>query len=331
MTQRAIPELLSKLSIYPVLVDIGAAGSPPDVWKDIAKCSIYMGFDPDLRELHELPGSQFHKSLIINEAVTSQEGEEVSFYFTKWPYCSSTLKPDLDSLSNYLFCNLFEVESKRTVKSTTLNTAIDRFSLPCIDWLKLDTQGTDLRIFKSLRPETRGRVLALDIEPGLIDAYIGEDLFVDAHRELMEMGFWLSSLQIGGAARMRRTSLDRLREVDSVVNEEFVEKRVRKSPGWVGARYLRDLDYMVDSDLGRREYTLLWTFALLDDQPGYALDAAFTYQDVFTCDETAKSMMELAIKMLKYPQRRSIISRAKSIIPIRVRRRIRRFKSQVRI
>ena len=61
---------------------------------------------------------------------------------------------------------------------------MDRLSLSGIDWLKTDSQGTDLRIFNSLRPEVRSRVLAIDIEPGLIDAYVGEDLFVDAHKEL---------------------------------------------------------------------------------------------------------------------------------------------------
>jgi FkbM family methyltransferase len=174
MGNEVFSHLLFKLAIHPVLIDIGASGAPPEIWEKIARYSIYVGFDPDLREIQEVQEGHFYKSIIINEAITDEkENHEVPFYLTRFPHCSSTLKPDVASLSNFLFSDLFIVEKETTVRATTLNSVMNRLSLSYIDWIKIDSQGTDLRIFKSLKEEVCSRVLAVDIEPGLIDAYIG--------------------------------------------------------------------------------------------------------------------------------------------------------------
>ena len=93
-------------------MDVGASGTTPEIWNLIARQSLYVGFDPDLREIKELQDGRFWRAIIVNEAVTDDKNSaEVEFYLTKSPYCSSTLKPDTESLSNFLFADLFLVES----------------------------------------------------------------------------------------------------------------------------------------------------------------------------------------------------------------------------
>src|SRR5437016_11393833 len=117
----AIDRLLVELDIHPVLIDIGASGAPPDIWDLIAPHSTYVGFDPDLREMHEISDGRFQRAVIVNEAVSAEEVREVLFYLTKSPYCSSTLPPDTGALSDYIFSDLFAVEKETTVRATTLN------------------------------------------------------------------------------------------------------------------------------------------------------------------------------------------------------------------
>ena len=64
-------DILAQCGCRPVLIDIGASGTPPAIWDQIAKQSIYIGFDPDLRELHEVQNGRYFKSYLINEAVTT--------------------------------------------------------------------------------------------------------------------------------------------------------------------------------------------------------------------------------------------------------------------
>ena len=292
-------EMLKAKAIQPVLLDIGAAVAPPRVWGPIAPASIYVGFDPDRRELHEDAGARFLRSVIVNAAVTEKPGvDKVRFFLTRWPQSSSTLQPNTAALAEYLFADGFTVERETTAHAQRLEGVLAQLSLPGVDWLKTDSQGTDLRLFNSLPPPVRSRVLAADLEPGLIDAYVGEDLFVDVHRDLAAQGFWLSNFDAHGTVRMRQGSLRAATAADPRLTREIIEWAVRPSPCWCEVRYLRTLDWMKRGDFGEREYTLLWVFAVMDEQYGFALDVAMACEARFGAD-AALALKEEAVSLLR--------------------------------
>jgi methyltransferase FkbM-like protein len=320
MMSPAFDQLLSKLDRRPVLIDIGAAVAPPEIWQPIASHSVYVGFDPDPREMQPPMNHPYYKAVIVNEAVTHDAGRsEAHFYFTKSPTCSSTLKPDAASLGEYLFADLFVVERETDVRATTLDAVIDRLALPGVDWLKTDSQGTDLRLFESLKPDRRARVLALDLEPGLIDAYVGEDLFVDAHKQLLRSGFWLSNLEVQGTVKMRNSTLSRLKSMDPDPVLDKAANSIKISPGWVNARYLRTLPWLARGGFGKRDYVVLWVFAWLDAQVGFACDLAVDYEQRFGQDDTSRLMLAEALVELRKlgHRRRSIFEKAKSFFSAR--------------
>jgi hypothetical protein len=148
----------------------------------------------------------------------------------------------------------------------------------------------------SLGDQVRQTVLALDIEPGLIDAYQGEDLFMDAHRALVREGFWLSNLNIGGAARIRSSTLSELIP-NPALRRMFAHRRMKPSPAWAEARYLRDLNATTD----RQGHALLWTFAMLDRQAGFALDVALEYEKRFGRDALSEVMTNRSRRSLRLP------------------------------
>jgi hypothetical protein len=299
--------VLPDIGLHPVLVDIGASGNPPSVWKPnppsvwkpLAKQSVYVGFDPDLREMKETAGSGFYKRIIVNEAISADPSKRtVSFFLTKFPFCSSTLEPDTQALSNFHFYDEFTVERVTAAPATTLELVLRRLALDHLDWLKLDTQGTDLRIFMSLPDNLRSRVLALDVEPGLIDAYKGEDLFVDTHTALLKEGFWLSDLNIGKAVRVRESSLTAIIP-DKTHHSTFARRAMKKSPAWCEARYLRTMESMQANRFRPSEYILLWAFALADGQTGFAMDVALEYERLFDRDEAGATMKRRTLIVLR--------------------------------
>lgn len=317
MMSPVFDRLLSKLEIHPVLIDIGASLAPPRIWAPIAGHSVYVGFDPDLREMRTVTDQAYRKTIIVNEAVTCDKGStDARFYFTASPTCSSTLKPDAAALGEYLFADLFVVEREAGVRATTLDAVLDRLALPGVDWLKTDSQGTDLRLFESLKPERRARVLALDMEPGLIDAYVGEDLFVDAHRQLLASGFWLSDLEVQGTVKMRSSTLRRLKSMDPAPDLDHAVGSIKNSPGWVNARYLRTLPWLAKGDFDKRDYALLWVFACLDGQVGFAGDLAVDYETRFGQDDTSRFMLAEALREIRRFSRRArpVLEKAKSFL-----------------
>ncbi|MEP7288288.1 MAG: FkbM family methyltransferase [Chloroflexota bacterium] len=316
MANESVRTLLSDQGIHPVLIDVGASGTPPAVWNTIRNNSIYVGFDPDLREIRDIQNSGYYKATIINEAITDDASNgEVRFYLTQSPYCSSTLKPDTQSLENYLFSDLFTVENESSVKAITLNEAVQRVGVSSIDWLKLDTQGTDLRIFTSLDEKTRRHVLAIDIEPGLIDAYIGEDLFVDVHRELTQNGFWLSNLNVEGAVRVRRSSIRDTLPFLPDKNYSLISKAIRTSPSWCEARYFRSLQFLAQNDFTARDYIVLWAFALADNQYGFALDIGIECQKRFGQDPIGNILKTTVISQIeRVIKRESLLKPFKKVV-----------------
>ena len=43
------------------------------------------------------------------------------------------------------------------------------------DWFKTDSQGTDLRLFKSIGETLIPKIIVAEFEPGFINSYLGED------------------------------------------------------------------------------------------------------------------------------------------------------------
>ena len=268
----AIDYLLQHFAIEPVLVDVGASGEAVSAWQSVASRAFYVGFDPDSREMSDTCGRGFARSVIINQAVAATAGE-ASFYLTRSPQCSSTLLPDKEALADYLFSDLFEVEQRVSTKTTTLDLVLENLKLSRIDWLKIDTQGTDLRIFNSIDQSVRRSILCVDVEPGLIHAYQGEDLFVDTHRELMRQGFWLSNLNVRGNVRMKPKSAQAALQSDENLRHDVLMSKAGFAPGWAEARYLRSLDSL-SADCSARDLVLLWGFSLLNGHFGHAFEVA---------------------------------------------------------
>ena len=65
--------------------------------------------------------------------------------------------------------------------------------------------------------------------------------------------------------------------------------------GWCEARYLRTIEWLADVGLSKRDFLLLWSFALLDDQLGFAIDVGVEYEKVFGKDDASKIMRELRV------------------------------------
>jgi FkbM family methyltransferase len=268
-------ELLKELDIVPVLVDVGASGDGPEIWREIAPASVYIGFDPDLREIRTIADGEYAKATIVNSAVCEQKSSnETHFYLTRSPYCSSTLAPNTAALRDYIFYDLFDVLNEVDVRATTIERALKEQECDVLDWIKIDAQGADLRIFRSIPDHLRDRIVAVDTEPGLLDAYVREDLFVDVHRYLRTQGFWLSKVDVRGTKRVAKETMEFLSRETPEVIEALKSERQRISPGWCEGRYLRTLEWLEAQGAPLRQFVLLWIFAVVDRQFGYAIDVS---------------------------------------------------------
>ena len=281
----------------PVLVDIGASGAIHSKWRRIAPYSICIAFDADAREMgfaaHESKG--YRKLYIINRIVTAYPAVAAPFYLTKSPYCSSLLKPDQLSLDKWAFGGLFDVDRVADLEVITLQSVFAELGISKIDWFKTDSQGTDLRLFQSLGGDTIRRVIMAEFEPGIIDAYEGEDKLCSLMAFMDGQPFWMSGLEIKGSQRISHQTFDKL---FSPFERRLLGQLMKTAPGWGEVTYMNSFLNAADY-LDTRDYLLGWVIAVLEKHYGFALELALRGAERFH-DPLFDDMQKHTLRCIKW-------------------------------
>lgn len=289
-------ELLASSGVQLTLVDVGASLEPFEAFRPLLGHATYVGFDPDRRELHhESDGSG--RRIVVDKAVVAEPDRSTArFFLTRNPTCSSTLPPRTAAVENYLHAYRFEVVGEAEVAATTLDQAMDSIGVDRIDWLKLDTQGTDTRLLRSLSDGLWSGLMAVDAEPGFNQHYEGEDTFGDLHREMVGRGFWLADLALTMAVRLRRPVFDDSFRARSKLSRLRYEFTLKQSPTAAGPRYLRTLQSMEQAGATRHDYLRLWGCAFLSRNQPYALDVIAAAEKAHGSDANTTAIRRLSIR-----------------------------------
>lgn len=263
----------------PVLVEIGASGGTHAAWKALARYSIGIAFDPDSRQMQVVhdESAGYRRLHIFPAAALAEEATERDFHLTRSPYCSSLLRPDAAALADWDFARLFDVERTVRVPCLTLAKALQEAAVTRVDWFKTDSQGIDLRLFQSLGEAVCQRVLAVEFEPGIINAYEGEDKMSAVLSAMDRAEFWLSDLTLRGTLRMSPEDAARLSGHEST----HLSAVLRTSPGWGEMRYLNT--FRGSGPFSKRDWLLGWVVASMNEQFGFALDLCRRAQ-IAVCD-----------------------------------------------
>jgi hypothetical protein len=273
-----------------VLIDIGASGEICADWKPIARHSVCIAFDADDREFSHVSGadSEYKKLHIFNCIVSDRADPETDFYLTRSPFCSSLLRPDNAKLANWRFWELFEVDRVTKLKSRALDSVLEELGLSYADWVETDSQGTDLRLFQCLGPEVYLRVLAADFEPGIMDAYHGEDKLHQLMAWMDGLPFWITSLEIKGTERISKALMaryaDRMEDLHLVL-----------TPGWGEVSYMNDMTSV--SLQNKRSALLAWVFATIRGQHAFALEVLLKSESLIDTELVNKLIAHSEIEM----------------------------------
>jgi FkbM family methyltransferase len=261
------PELTAE---PPVLIEVGASGGTNAKWRALAPYSICIAFDPDTRAMQAVHAetSGYRRLHIVPAAAAADDVSEAEFHLTRSPYCSSRLRPDAAALGDWSFARLFDVERTVRVPCVGLQKALHDAGVSRVDWFKSDSQGTDLRLFQSLGERLCLRTLAVEFEPGIINAYEGEDKLSAVLAAMDRPEFWLCDLDIRGTLRMSPEEAGRLEDGRT----GLLSTVLRSSPGWGEMTYLNT--FHGSGPFTKRDWLLGWVIASTREQHGFALDLA---------------------------------------------------------
>ncbi len=235
------------------ILDIGASGEPYRPFERIKNVAKIFLTDPDSREFES--SKEDGKTRIPKAIIDNDVDNDVKLYLTKSPFCSSTLEPDFSRLNNFTYPHLFEVERTINLPATSINRVVKEYNIEGFDWIKLDTQGTELKILKSLKPEYFSKLLCIDLEIGLYPHYFNADTMPSAHEFLEKDRFWISGMRTQNRIRMRKKDLDEI-----INSRKHLRRIIRRSletyPTTFEVRYLRSINQGTEF---KAEYALkLW-------------------------------------------------------------------------
>lgn len=164
------------LTTNPIIVaDVGARGGHLGEINNLKPYLSYYGFDADKEEckrIESVPHEDFHSYKILPYYVGKNEGL-IDFHLFRDLGSSSKLKPSQYFKNNYSASH--EITSTVTVESRTMDSILTENNLELPDFIKLDTQGTELEILKN-SPKSLTNCLLIESEIEIIEMYDGQPL-----------------------------------------------------------------------------------------------------------------------------------------------------------
>jgi FkbM family methyltransferase len=180
---------------YPiVLADIGAAGGIDERWQAAGKHLRALCFEPDERNFRELAGKKSRDVRYLKTGLLDRKGQ-ADLNLTKKSRCSSVLRPNVELLKDFPDPARYKVTGSEKIEVDTLDSQLSKLDSPDVDFIKLDTQGTELLILKGARVTLEGAVFGVEMEVEFIPLYENQPLFAEVDVFMRELGFQLFDLR----------------------------------------------------------------------------------------------------------------------------------------
>jgi len=175
------------------LVDVGARGGIHPRWRRFADALRVIAIDAD-DQTDTAPPVEWRiaRYECIRAAAGSAPGS-IDLYITREPGCSSTLRPNRALLDKFPESERFDVVKTTTVNVLPLDYIVRDHDVDRVDFIKLDTQGSELSILKGSTAALASAV-GVEVEVEFLPLYEGQPLFGDVDSFLRSHGFELFDL-----------------------------------------------------------------------------------------------------------------------------------------
>lgn len=182
-------------------VDLGARAGMPPHWRAHADKLTVDAFEPDEDALDK--GYRQLGNVRWFPVGLAGVSDNLPFHITSTASGSSLYPPNAEVLGNYSPERYWRVSEVRRLPFHRFSDFIREYERPPPEVIKLDTQGSELDILRSLEPEHWSRMIAVETEVEFIDLYEGQPLFRDIDAFMAEQGFRLMDLRTHRSYRLQ--------------------------------------------------------------------------------------------------------------------------------
>ena len=258
-----------------LLIDIGASGGLEDNWQPAEKYLKVLGFEPDKAAWEKLNKQKKENYKYLNTGLYSNKGS-VNFNVAKKQKVSSIYSPNLKLLKQFPEVDRFEIIKTVKIEVDSLDNVLKESNIKNPDFIKLDTQGSELDILKGGIKTLKSDVLGLEIEVEFAKMYEDQHLFSDVDMFVREKGFYLFDIQRFYFKRKMGMALGRSKGQIAFGNAIYL----------VGLDRFKEIIHGIN-DPQEKKLKALKTFSIcfLYGYYDYALELLMSIEGVFSLEE----------------------------------------------
>src|SRR6266540_6127777 len=183
--------LVSLLDQPLAIVDVGCRWGFADTWEALGNRCEIVGFEPDTAECQKLR-EHYHDRpwvRIVPHALGAPRGDG-TLYVTREPACSSVYPPIEEVVDRHPRLEPQRLVRTEPIELITLDEWCAENAFEHVDFVKLDTQGSELDILRGAKRALKS-VSIVQTEVEFNPMYEGQPLFGDIDRFLRDRGFVL--------------------------------------------------------------------------------------------------------------------------------------------
>lgn len=180
-----------------VLVDVGARGGVKRNWAAASRHLKVLGFEPDVREytrLVEAARASGGRHEYFNVALHDRAGT-ITLRLARDRGLSSIFEPDRAFLDTFPDADRFTIEGTAEVIVDTLDNQLAARGIDDIDFVKADTQGSELFVLKGGAGALQASGFGVEVEVEFTPIYKGQPLFADVDAFMRRLGYQLFDLK----------------------------------------------------------------------------------------------------------------------------------------
>jgi len=180
-----------------VMADVGARGGLKKNWQPAREHLRLFGFEPDRTEfarLAERAKSEGHGDTYFNVALHNRRGP-IEIHVARDAGLTSIFEPNREFLDAFPDSSRFDTVDRRVVDADTLDHVLESHGEPDLDFIKADTQGSELCVLEGARSLLASTVFGVEVEVEFASIYKDQPVFADVDRLLRGLGFFLFDLR----------------------------------------------------------------------------------------------------------------------------------------
>lgn len=179
-----------------VLVDAGARGGLRDNWAAARRHLRLIGFEPDKREHAELVRNTGpdDRTVFFDVALHNVSGP-LRLHVARERGLSSIFEPDRRFLDAFPEADRFDTIEVVEIEADTLDNLLRTRGIGDVDFLKVDTQGSELFVLQGAACALDTLAVGAEVEVEFTPIYKGQPLFADVDRYVRSLGYLLFDLR----------------------------------------------------------------------------------------------------------------------------------------